>query len=383
MVAFCAVRETRKTNILFDEADTRLRLEIKAEADEHHGGCKKWQADEYFRLDGSLYDSATPLQFTIVEEFEKQMDDLKNGRGPVKMLQNRLEFTNEKAIQRLVDSHLIGFGTLVTSKLVAMAESPLKYGVTEGDDIAPGALVKSGGTVSTNVVEEDEEKQVPVTVKMATGETIAFDDLTPEYQRDVRRGFGVTALRVSKNPIRTERFTGYNRSHTTQMPPPINFVPIINPNGTMNDDEWEDIMPNPFDNVDYLGRQVLTMTLHVYTSGPEHVQYVTKNVKVCPAPPPVIALYKRSVASDAVRRNFAEDRKAREKARVVKRQRDERENGRADRAKKMSLHRPAGTARDREYHEHMVNLRFREDQDEIHRRFLAGTLWSGSGSETD
>jgi hypothetical protein len=365
MVAFVAVRGTRASGMLKDEAQGKLMMKIQGEADRDHGGSREYVKEQFFMRDGHLDYYATPEQILIVEEFERQVALIKAGKGPTNKLRIQLEFENAQAVNRLIDCYKTGYGTLLTAKLFKMLENPRKHDLSEDDDIAPGSLVKVTSEVDV------EEK---ATVKLSTGETVDLADLPRDIQRDVRRGFGVSNMAVSTNSDRKPGFTGYKKRRTTVMPDEVDYTRLVTPNGNMNHDEWARLMRNPFDSVSHLGQTVLTMNVKFYTSGPEYKQYGIDEVKVCPAPIGVISMFERLMAEDVIHNEYAAGVQLREAQRVTKRKRTDRDESIATKAARLVGH-LRGPNREREYTQHVDRLTYRARQAAIAERVKQMNYW--------
>lgn len=351
-IAYHAVNCTRRTGITYDKAKAKLRTEIEAEAKKIGKGDLYIDRQLDWR-DAELDGYARPEHFREVEQYERELVEIKNGRGPLgaKLLKHNVD-----AIQRIVDAFLTGYGTLITTKLLSSVETPESTIDNVTDDIAPGALVKASSTVASVTTTTTER------VTLATGETVDVNSLSANVQRDIRRGFGVANLVVNRNPTVAGPYRA--RSHTTQIPPVVDYTQVIRPNGTMHPQEYRRLIDSSL-STSHRGQAVLKMDVSFYSSGPDYTEYVIKGARVCPAPPSIIAMYRRATAIDTVRNDHQLNVDTRQADRVTKRKRDVRDNGIEQIAKRRVEHMPAGVARDQEYERIVDRLTYRARQQAI------------------
>jgi hypothetical protein len=350
-VALHAMENTIKTGVWYTDAFDKMYAEVKAKHD-----SIELIDDELFRRTGELYRYATVQQYHTVREYANKVNEIQASITEGGTVWQKQTKNNLEGVQRVVDNYKIGIGTLVTAKLMFDASNP-EYNTTT--DVAPGTIVKASS--------EQKAEVTPLKLKVdSTGEIVDLDTLPVFVQRDVRRGMGVRSLNITQNPAKPEGFTGYVKSkRSKQTPKKVNYTRVIQPNGTMNETEWNKLVTNPNDDVAHLGQFVLTFDLYLYTTpGADGVvrEIVIEDVKVCPAPPNIVALYKRTQACDEVRLIHRVGVATRERARAKLRARADRDAGIAEKARLLSLYLPEGYIRQCNYDDHVSRLTYRARQ---------------------
>jgi hypothetical protein len=367
-----AVRMTAVHQIGYQEAKYKLIGEVEAFTRSDPDAYRK----EWDRREGELDKHATNEQMEIMAKYIKDMTAWNAGERPTGAISMQLTKDNVEAVERVLECYRIGFGTLLVSKLLASIEYGDNYGPrSRSTDITPSSLV----TTTTSMTQSSTSEPVTiVSVIRANGKVELFAGMTTGEQRDVRRGFGVGDLKTAMNPsVRQPTYTGQQQDHFKQLPRPTNYVRLIQANGNWTEEDWRELMRSPLDRVDHLGQTVLSLTLRVYTSPVEGVvtEYMTKGVKVCPAPADVIALFDRITAEDMVNVNHRTGVNTRTASRAVDDVKRKRQKVNAERARTSALHVYGTERRQRAELKEMDRLESRDRQEALRAKLGCDTWW--------
>jgi hypothetical protein len=210
-----------------------------------------------------------------------------------------IEYEVKQEIAKMVKQHevglLSGFGHVLATSAYAnvlAGTGPDTPGDTE-------ASPESAKVISSKIAEN-------ATVTFADGSTKKFADVDPETQRDIVRGYGVSKLSectpndVYKRPrMVVDESTG---DASKNIPSGVKWVGpttqlLVTPKG---DDPTK---------VDRFGKHILQMTVHWWST--DMVEHVMDGVRVCPAPPLIVALFDRKTGvSSMVKVNMLEKQAA-------------------------------------------------------------------------
>jgi hypothetical protein len=358
-MAYVAVNGTRRTGLTYDQAREKLRTEIVLDATNIGKGNDDYYIDEKLQWrDAELDEYAKPEHYEEIKRHEEELKEIEDGHGPQAAQLRRF---NANSVDNIVEAFLTGYGTLLTTKLLSLVTDPESTDTTANVvDVAPGTLMKADtpATVVTNV---------DTTVTRANGGTVKVSTLSATLQRDIHRGVGVDNIVVTRNPSST-RDTSIRQSHTLQMPKTIDYTRVIGPNGTMDREDYRLLVAQDKASIPLArNQQVVTMDVRFYSNGPDYKEYVVRGVRVCPAPPSIIAMYKRTAAMSSIRRDYAMNIDVRANARVETRKRDTRD----EEIRRIATERVAGLrglARDRELQIQIDRLTYDRRQAAIRRK---------------
>jgi hypothetical protein len=363
-----AVNGTEATGITHEAALAKMTLEVNAVADERGYEGLERRVFIRQRLEArsvELDRRATRRQIADFAEYMVRLNAWSNRDSVGLTPDQRVEFdkVNVANVNELIDQYKIGMGTLMTTCLLNEIEAPGDLCRASTKDVSPSCIGDNVVATTANVGKENDKDESKV-MKRPSKEVIEFVELDETTKRDIRRGFGIRKIRVTRNPTHLGAVWNPKVRANRGFPKAVDHVRVIAPNGGMRSDEYEHLSLPRHGRVQPAGQFVLTYDLYMYTRpiGGFVNEFLVTDVKVCPAPAEVVAMYSRKAALNVLGDDFSSGTDVNVLRASAKRQKRAMHEKCETQATKLSLHIPEGEYRRRAIGREMVRMEYVEGQ---------------------